>query len=259
MPKFRRQDRDDDGSEEWLGGRRGTAIAAFAFLVLVGISGIVVVATGGSDTSGEPAHPSAGPPQSGIVPAPAAVGGSPADDAWDGTTSPPGVSWSVVSGVVLPSSPTAGPEHISGAASDIATGYARNRVGALLAAVQISTRYFLAGDSDWKAAALAMLAPGPGRDAWIRVRGSLPPQSGSEAPGSLRQLAGFQFVSYSAAEAVIQFADRSPLDGALQVVPIHVAWLDGDWKLVPAPDGGNAASAQQVDSLSGFVAWGGMR
>jgi len=256
MPKFRRQDRDDDGSEEWLAGRRWTAVAAFAFLVLVGVCGIVVVATSGGGASSQPGTPAtAGAPPAGTVEVPSAAGASPADDAWAGTTAPPGITWSLASGVVLPSSPTAGPALVSG---DTATGFAHNRVGALLAAVQIGDRYFRAEDSDWRAAALAMLAPGPGRDAWIRARGALPPQSGSDPPGSLGQVAGFHFVSYADTDAVIQVVTRFAGDASMHVVADHLTWLDGDWKLVPAPDGGEASNEQQVSSLTGFVVWGGV-
>jgi len=236
MARFSRH-RDDE--EEWLGGRRGTAIAAFAFLVLVGISGIVVVATGGSDTSGEPAHPSAGPPQSGI-----------ADDAWDGTTRPQGVSWSLYRGMALPSSPTAGPARDDGV---VAAGYAHSRVGALLAAVQTPVRYVAAPDADWRRATLAMLAPGPGRDAWARTRAV--ERAKPDPPGTTYAVVtGFSFVSYSDADAVIQVVGRNP-DGSSWVDPYHLVWLDGDWKLVLAADGMPSPNSQQVSSLDGFVPW----
>jgi hypothetical protein len=43
----------------------------------------------------------------------------------------------------------------------------------------------------------------------------------------------------------------------MQVIPEHLVWLNGDWKLVLAADGGEATTAQQVSSLGGFVPWGG--
>jgi len=53
---------------------------------------------------------------------------------------------------------------------DIATGYAHTPVGALIAAANISTRYFLALDLNYRQAAEAMVAPGVGRDVWIALR-----------------------------------------------------------------------------------------
>jgi hypothetical protein len=147
---------------------------------------------------------------------------------------------------------TAGPLTLDG---DIATGYAHTPVGALIAAANISTRYFLALDSDYRQAAEAMIAPGVGRDAWIALRAKESHPTADPA-GTYAQIAGFNFLSYSLADSVVQVATRAA-DGSLQAVPEHVVWVNGDWRLVLSADGGQSTNAQPLPSLAGFVSWGG--
>ena len=134
-----------------------------------------------------------------------------------------GITWSLDQSVALPSSSTAGPLTLDG---DIATGYAHTPVGALIAAANISTRYFLALDSDYRQAAEAMIAPGVGRDAWIALRAKESHPTVDPA-GTYAQIAGFNFLSYSLADSVVQVATRAA-DGSLQAVPEHVVWVNGD-------------------------------
>jgi hypothetical protein len=103
---------------------------------------------------------------------------------------------------------------------------------------------------------MAMLAPGPGRDAWTAARARVK-LAGDPPPGTFAQVAGFQFVSYGPQDAVVQLASRN-VDGGFGVIVLHLAWLDGDWRLVLAPDGSDATSKQRAVSLAGFVAWGGV-
>jgi hypothetical protein len=163
------------------------------------------------------------------------------------------VSWQVWHTIALPFSRTAGPAVVQG---DVARGFAHTPTGALLAVVQASSRKVAATDTAWRDVARAMLAPGAGRDAWVaaRARARL---ADAPAPGTFAQVAGFAFVSYTPSEAVVQLACRNA-DGGFGVIAMHVTWLDGDWRLVLAPDGGDATSKQHAASLAGFVAWGGV-
>lgn len=167
-------------------------------------------------------------------------------------TSPPArVRWELYGTVPLPYSAAAGPSSVRG---DVATGYAHDPVGALVASQQLSARKLLA--ADWRAVALAGLAPGAGRDAWLALRaryGTL----ASPPPGQLAQTAGFRFVDYDPGRAVIQTVSRFP-SGALQVTTSTVVWSGTDWQLVLQPDGSDSPTAQPVTSLAGFVAWGGV-
>jgi hypothetical protein len=158
--------------------------------------------------------------------------------------------------VAMPSLPGAGPAHVDGA---IATGYAHTPLGALLATANESYRYLLAGDDQWQAAAQQMLAPGPGYDAWqtFRSANSYGPGGAAGAGEHLTQIAGFQFISYTPTDAVIQVVVRD-VNGVLQVGAEHVTWRDGDWRYVLAPDGGQLLTAQRADSLAGFIEWRGV-
>src|SRR5674536_205254 len=99
----------------------------------------------------------------------------------------------------------------------------------LLAVANESYRYALAADGTWRQAADAMLAPGAGYDAWLRVRSGHPYGPGGATGGqSLAQIAGFQFVSYTPADAVIQVVTRDS-SGNLQVGAAHVTWDGRDW------------------------------
>ena len=238
--------RTPPADQDWFGGRRWTGIAAIGFLIVVAVCVLIVVigrhgSSGPSPATGRPAAPAAP-----AAPLPTAVP----------TTAPAGTAWTIYETVALPTLPGAGPAHVDGA---IATGYAHTPLGALLAAANQSYRYFLADDAGWLQAADAMLARGGGYDAWLAVRSAHPfgPGGTTGGGGSFAQIAGFQFVSYSPTDAVIQIVTRDS-HGVLQVGAEHVMWDGSDWRYVPGPDGGQAVNVQRVDSLAGFIPWNGV-
>jgi hypothetical protein len=237
--------RTPPADQDWFGGRRWTGIAAIGFLIVVAVCVLIVVigrhgSPGRSPAAGRPAAPAAP-----AAPLPTAVP----------TTAPAGTAWTIYETVALPTLPGAGPAHVDG---PIATGYAHSPLGALLAVANESYRYALAADGTWRQAADAMLAPGAGYDAWLRVRSGHPYGPGGATGGqSLAQIAGFQFVSYTPADAVIQVVTRDS-SGNLQVGAAHVTWDGRDWRFVPGPDGGQSANVQQVQNLTGFVQWSGV-
>lgn len=237
---------------DWFGGRRWTGIAAIGVVILVGLcAAIVLIVNHGTNKTG-PVLTGGGPTTAVLGPSNRTGAAVPTTVP---TTAPAGVTWSIYQTVALPSLPGAGPSKINGAT---ATGYAHTPLGALLAVANEGFRYQLAPDTEYKQAAAAMLSPGAGKDAWLRVRADHPYGAGGAAGiDQLSQIAGFQFVSYTPSDAVIQIVNRNP-NSTLQVGADHVMWVDGDWKFVPAPDGGQAANLQQVDSLAGFVAWRGV-
>lgn len=237
----------DDG-DGWFGGRRWTGIAAVAVLVVVGLCVAVVLVTssGGrqpaTDSSvSAPISPMSDDP---VTPPSSLSTAVP-------TTAPEPTVWAVFDTVALPSVPGQGPRRVDGA---LATGYAHTPTGALLAAVNESYRVALADDSqDWRAAVQAMLAPGPGRDAFLALRaGQAQPPAVS---GDYAQIQGYQFLSYTGSDAVLELVTRD-VHGALQTGALHVAWLDGDWRLVLPASG--LGTVQTTPSLAGFVAWSGV-
>lgn len=264
MPTMTNNDNDTNrldtapADRDWFGGRRWTGIAAVGFLIVIALCVVVVVvinrgggnannAAGG--TSSITALPSSSPSSTGSAPAAALPTIVP-------TTAPAGVIWSIYQTVALPSLPGTGPAKVAGA---IATGYAHTPVGALLATANESYRYLLADDATWRRAASEMVAPGAGYNAWLKTRAAHPygPGGAAGGGGSLAQIAGFQFVSYTPSDAVIQIVTKDS-DGNLQVGIEHVSWVGGDWRYVLAHDGSQLSNVQTIDSLTGFIEWRGV-
>lgn len=237
---------------DWFGGRRWTGIAAIGFVIFVVLGVVVVLAVNHGH------HKSTGTGTTGGATSTSPSGGATPSAALPTTvpsSAPAGVTWSIYQTVALPSLPGAGPAKVNGA---IATGYAHTPLGALLADANEGNRYLLAPDSEWRSAATAMLLPGAGRDAWVNLRAAHPYGArGAAASDVLAQIAGFQFVSYTPSDAVIQIATRDST-GALQVGSDHVSWDGSDWRYVPAPDGSQDSNVQKVDSLAGFIEWRGV-
>jgi hypothetical protein len=155
--------------------------------------------------------------------------------------------------IALPYSASAGPARVNGQA---ASGFAHTPRGALMAMVQAAMRTTAATDPGWRDVMMTMDAPGPGRDARIAVRSKFTVTE-APGPGSFTQIAGFQFISYTPTDAVVQLVAKNP-NGTFGVVTDRVTWRDGDWKLVLAPEGGDATSRQTASSLDGFIPWGGV-
>lgn len=237
---------------DWFGGRRWTGIAAVGVLIVVLISALVILTSHkGNSTGGDPARASTGPrvPSTSAAPTSAPLPTTPP------IAAPAGTVWTIYETIALPALPGAGPAHVDGA---IATGYAHSPLGALLADANESFRYLLAPDRSWRQAASAMLAAGAGTDAWLKVRSTHPYGAAGAAGGdNLSQIAGYQFVSYTPTDAVIQLVTRDS-SGNLQAGTDHVSWDGSDWRFVPGPDGGQSANVQQVSSLAGFVEWKGV-
>jgi hypothetical protein len=204
---------------------------------------VVTVLSGGSDGKTATPSPAASSGR------PSAAGCSPSDTSQDiPHSAPAGVTWSLFHAIAVPSSPAAGPLIIEG---DVARCYAHTPLGALLANVQISTRFFLG--PGWRTVTEAQVMPGPNRDIWIRNRSKV--SGNPDQPGSFGQSAGFRFTTYTPQTAVIQVVSRGP-DGGLWVYTETMVW-DGDWKLQLTPDGSASPQPQQVRTLDGFIAWGG--
>lgn len=219
-------------------------LAAVIVVVVLLIGGASVVldhrGRGSGAATGQPAATAAGTPA------------APLDTAIP--TSAPPASWSDYHGVLIPSSPTAGPTRVVG---DVASGFAHSPTGALLAAAQLPARRILA--PDWTAVLQHSVVPGPGVTVWRSTRSQLGTQL-TPPPGGWTQLAGYRFLSYSPDQAVIQFLHSAP-SGGYTVTVTTVSWVatasGGDWKLVLQSDGDDTPNTAAVNSPAGFTIWQG--
>lgn len=238
--------------------RAGTVIAALVVALIVLAAVVVILVTRGGGDSASPATPTPRPSSTSSASAPTTTSTStssstlpPADQAVPDSP-PAGVTWALFQGVALPTSSTSGPLRVAG---PVYAGYAHTPTGALLAANQIGIRYVLTPGAGWRQVLQQQVLPGAGRDTFSKNRAKV--TTTDMAPGTFGQLAGFRFVTYSPDVAVIQLVSRFST-GTLQLTTSTVRWANGDWRLQLQPDGGTSPTAQRVDSLSGFVPWGGV-
>ena len=164
-------------------------------------------------------------------------------------SAPTGVTWQLYDTVALPFSAQAGPTVING---DVARCYAHSPTGALLATVQIAVRYALA--ANWQAVIDKQVMPGTGRNVYAAER---PGADVTIQAGQFGQFAGFQFVTYTSAIAVVQIVVQLP-SGDMQTTTMTVQWSGGDWRLQLQPDGSPGPNVQQIPNLTGFIPWAGV-
>lgn len=164
---------------------------------------------------------------------------------------PQRIRWSIYETVALPVSKTAGPQKLNG---DIARCYAHDPLGALIAATQLSARLVLSPSTD---VAAQQVVPGPGQSAFIAQDKQAIKTQGSAVPGNYAQFAGFKYVTYTPALAVIEMATQGS-NGAYQATTVTVSWVDGDWKLVLQPNGATSPNTLPLSSINGYSTWAGV-
>jgi len=153
---------------------------------------------------------------------------------------------------VEPASDLAGPGVVDGA---ISRCFSHDPEGALVAAVRLQAQIAGATALSWPEASAA-LAPGRFTDAINAEEAQLlsQPQAPSDTDRPLAAVAGFRFLSYSPEIAVIALAYRSE-NGALYTADQTLAWVDGDWHLVPVGPDAISSPQASVPDLAGFVEW----
>jgi len=162
-------------------------------------------------------------------------------------TAPRQVHWKRFQGVAVPFSPLVGPLVVQG---DIARCYEHTPRGALMAAVHISVR--LDRSTRWQEILQQQVVAGEGKAAYAKARAARQVVPKEKAA----QITGFRIVSYTPQSAVVGTVSRDPARGGRTAKTTTVKW-DGDWKLALTPEGSTGSTPQAVDSLSGYVFWGG--
>lgn len=164
----------------------------------------------------------------------------------------PAAEWDLVSTVAVPTSKTAGPAVVDG---DVAECFAHSPTGALFAAAQIGTRY--AFTKNWETV-VEKQTYGDGKQVLLDKRRAYEATAEPVAPvpGELGQFAGYQFVTYTPQTAVLQMVSRFAA-GAMQVSTVTLQWDAGrrDW-LYEIPS--VTPPQKTVDTLDGYVVWGGL-
>ncbi|MBH1934136.1 hypothetical protein I5Q34_07475 [Streptomyces sp. AV19] len=241
-------------------------IGSAGFVVLVVLLAVLVVTDGDDSGSTPPARAGGsasathGPSSAPAPSAPAVAGGSCPKLADTGQgipdKAPSDVEWSLFETVALPTSKSAGPAVVDG---DVARCYARTPTGALMAAMQIGTRYFFA--PHWREVTEQQTV-GDGKDAYLALRkkaeasAKASPNTGpdEDSDSGHGQLAGYKIVSFTPDAAVVQLVNKFP-DAAMQVGTVTVTWVDGDWRLtIPQ----SVPPATYVQTLDGYIPFGGV-
>jgi hypothetical protein len=241
----------DDGYDDYADAespsrlvKTGTICAVLLGAMLLASIGIIVW----SRTSAHsPTHHTAGPvtsvPATGQVPAP------PTSTATDTPVLPtPGqVTWLQVGLGALPFSGTAGPTAIH---AGVPSGFAHTQPGSVMAAIQILGRLSWSAQTRASMHAVATTCTTPSAEA-VKAVTYGPPSDPSVIPA----VAGFQIVTYSPTQAVVNLALR--FNGAVRVVPATMQWTGGDWKLAGAPGPLTDTSWADVGDLTGYVLFSG--
>ncbi|WP_380169635.1 hypothetical protein [Jannaschia sp. R86511] len=238
-------------------GRRGLVVAGVFLLVVLAIGLLLAIVPSRDPEPGAGGNTTTTSPSTSSTPAQAPAAAEcalPAGDQTVPVVPPTDTQWELVGRVVAPTSPDVyGP-----AVTDpVRSCFARNPIGALYAAVNALATTTLPDAPRLLAEELG--ADGPGRDAALAQL----PADGSPVPAddtaAQVQLAGFQFLSFTEDETVIDLAILGVSDG--QTGYVHSAftlrWEDSDWRIVHTPEGAPFSGVQTLPSLAGYVPWSG--
>ena len=218
-------------------------IASAIVVGLVVVLGLILTVTSGSKGEAGTAAPPPAPANSSPPP--------PAQTAADSVcglekgdqsipVSAPKATWKLRGTVAVPTAPkTFGPARVR---DGVPSCFAHSPTGALFAMLNIQAAMGQLARKPGRypiRKVVRMIAPGPGRDVLEKAAAKSPvADKGSTRPGA--QVAGFNIVRYEADTAVIDLAfggDRPDVAGYVHGQST-LRWLDGDWKLALAQNGG---------------------
>lgn len=157
----------------------------------------------------------------------------------------PDATWELVGSTQAPSVKNEGPGKIDD--DGFRSCFARTPTGSLVAAGN-----FLAMGSYApvrKKFFTQSTVPGPGRDALLKK----PIETSASDTPSI-EIAGFHFLHYDGNTADIDIAIRAS-NGVMASGVFNLQWVDGDWKLKVADDGGEFTPIRPIQSLADYVPW----
>ena len=219
---------------------RPSVLLSGAFLLALALLGILVAATGGGSSAGQPARTPTTASRPAAPPAKATASGCPESPAGSQTVpsmSPPLARWGTVGSMQVPQNPAVyGPERLDGPWE---TCFAHNPPGALLAAMNL-----------WAEGTAV-----PPSELFQRLAVGAPKNLGSNDQldsGGPIQFAGYRYDAYAPSDAQVAIVFRGP-EGKLLAVVTSMVWRDGDWKYVFPTDG--TPAMQVIPDLTGYVQW----
>jgi len=230
--------------------RRLRMAAAAAVIVVLGAALALAVTSGGGARSPGPARQSPAPPASG-PPLP--------------RTGLAGLRWSGYHGIQLPSSPAAGPHHVS---NGLAWGFVDTPLGALLAALNIAVRANAQWGPDVFVPTIGDQVTGPDAAALLASC-----QAGYGQASQAAHIAGgqplgnayvteeaFRWAGWSPADATVDLVSAGPGSQGITIrasTRVEVVWSGGDWRVVAPPGGDWGNAAAQLTSLDGYTVFPG--
>lgn len=246
-------------------GRRGTIR-----VVLVGVAALAIVAAA---VAGIAAWAASGPSEATALPTTVATASADPSAAGAAALAVPAMSvempadlvWRDVGGVALPYSASLGPRNALGG---LATGFAHDPAGAVLAAAHIITRINPQFGPNIFGPTLRDQVVGPDvekiRTTITQAYTTLRQQSGvayGEPTGPVSAaLQGFRVEDYTDAESHVRLIVTGPNPrGGTQVAALilQLRWLASDWVVVVPPGGDFVSANTQLDSQSTYTPFAG--
>jgi hypothetical protein len=175
--------------------------------------------------------------------------------------------WVDFHGIDLPVSAKGGPRHMS---DGLARGFADNRMGAVLAAVNIVVRTAAQWGPDIYRPTITHHVTGPGARAllaaddrdYAALRAAAHVAPGQPAGRGYAVEAAYRLAAYTPVAATTEIVSEGPGSNGgtvLAVTRIQVRWQHGDWRVVAPPGGTWPSSAMTPSSLTSYTAFPGGR
>ena len=169
--------------------------------------------------------------------------------------------WSAYHGVMLPSSPAAGPRDTSGG---LASGFADTPLGALLAALNIAVRANAQWGPDIYGLTIRDQVTGPDAAAllsscqadYAQASRAAHITGGAPLGNAYVSEEAFRWVSWSPSDATVDLVSAGPGSQGATVratTRVEVVWSGGDWLVVAPPGGDWGNAAAELSSLSGYT------
>lgn len=177
------------------------------------------------------------------------VCGLPGHETTGTLTRAPKATWRLAGSIAAPRVEGAGPGKIE--SDGFGWCHARTPTGAVVSAAE--TLPFTATNELRIKSLEKSAAPGPGRNAALKEARS---SDAEDLPAGERvQIAGFNLISYSDTEAVVDVAAES--DGRYFSQTVDLRWVDGDWKYKLSDAGDFTSRSREIPNLTGYVEWSG--